>query len=46
MPQCRVMPGQEDGNGWDGTHPHRAGGSGWDRGFLKGRPVKGKQFEM
>jgi hypothetical protein len=46
MPQCRGMPGQEDGSGWVGEHPHRGGGGGRDRGFPKGRPGKGKTFEM
>jgi hypothetical protein len=38
MLQCREMPGQEDRSRWVG--------GGWDRGFLKGRPGKGKTFEM
>jgi hypothetical protein len=48
MPQCREMPGQKDGNGWVGEHPHRGGGGGegWNRGFLNGRLGKGKTFEM
>jgi hypothetical protein len=31
-----------------GAHPHRGGrgGWGWDREFLKGRPRKGKTFEI
>jgi hypothetical protein len=47
MPQCRVMPGQEDGSGWVGEHPHRGRGGGMGLGgFLKGSPGKGKTFEM
>jgi hypothetical protein len=29
---------------WVGGYPYRD--RGWDRGFLKGRPGKGKTFEM
>jgi hypothetical protein len=41
------MPGQEDGSGWVGEHPHRGrqGEEGWGRGFPKGRPGKGKTFK-
>ena len=45
VPQCRGMPGQEDGSGWMQEHPHRGrGGGGGDRKFLKGRPGKGETF--
>jgi hypothetical protein len=44
MPQCRKMPGQEGGSGWvgRGAPSWRQGEEEWDRGFLKGRPGKGK----
>jgi hypothetical protein len=45
MPQCREMPGQEDRSGW-WSSLIEAGVVGWDRGFQKGRPGKGKTFEM
>jgi hypothetical protein len=35
MPQCRGMPGWEDGSGWVGEHPHRSrkgGGIGGSKG--------------
>jgi hypothetical protein len=48
MPQCRVMSGQEGENGWmgEGVPLKRQGAGGWDRVFPKGRPGKGKIFEM
>jgi hypothetical protein len=46
MPHCRGMPRWEDGSWWVGENPHRGKGRGWDRGFLKGRPERGKTFEM
>jgi hypothetical protein len=45
MPQCRGMPGQEDGSG-EGSTLIEAGDGRWNRGFPKGRPRKGKTFEM
>jgi hypothetical protein len=49
MLQCRGMPGWEDGRmgmgGWGNTLIEVGGGEmGW--GFLKGRPGKGRTFEM
>jgi hypothetical protein len=41
MPQCMGMPGQEDGSGWMGEHPHRGRGRGLRWGFPKGRAGKG-----
>jgi hypothetical protein len=32
--------------GWRSTLIEAGGGERWDRGFLKGRPGKGKTFEM
>jgi hypothetical protein len=47
MPQCREMPRPEDRSGWlVGSTLIEVGGGGWDRGFPKGRPGKGKTFEM
>jgi hypothetical protein len=47
MPQCRGMPGWKGRTGrWVGEHRHRGRGRGWDRSLLKGRPEKGKIFEM
>jgi hypothetical protein len=48
MPQCRGMPGREDGScGWVVEYPHRGRGRGDGiGGFLKGRPGKGKTFKM
>jgi hypothetical protein len=42
MPQCRGMPGQEDGSGWVGEHTHRGRGrrdsiGGFWRGDLESR---------
>jgi hypothetical protein len=45
MPQCRGMPGWQDGSGWVGEHSHRGVG-GLYRAFPKGTPGKGKTFEM
>jgi hypothetical protein len=38
------MAGQEDQRGWRGSTLIEAGEG--DKGFLKGRPGKGKTFEM
>ena len=48
MSQCREMHGQEDRSGWvgGGEPSYNQGEGGWDRGLLKGRPGKGKIFEM
>jgi hypothetical protein len=47
MLECKGMPGPEDksvrGSGYTLIE---AGGGGGDRGFPKGRPGKGKTFEM
>ena len=46
--QCPSVGECQGGSGWVGAHPHRGGrgGWGWDREFLKGRPRKGKTFEI
>jgi hypothetical protein len=36
--------GKKGRGGWVGEHPHR--GRGWNRGFSKERPGRGKTFEM
>jgi hypothetical protein len=47
MFQCRGMPGGRMGvGGWWSTLIEVRGAGGWDKGFLKGRPGKGKIFEM
>jgi hypothetical protein len=48
MPECRGIPGQEDGRGWVNGRASslRQGDEEEDRGFPKGRPKKGKTFEM
>ena len=48
MPQCRGIPGLEDRRGlMGGGAPSQCQGErGWDSGFPKGRPGKGKTFEM
>ena len=46
MPQCRGMPGREDGSVCVEEHPHRGKGKGMHRVFLKGRPGNEKTFEM
>jgi hypothetical protein len=49
MTQSRGMPGREIMSGWVsrwGSNLIDAGGGGWDRGFPKGRPGKGKTLEM
>jgi hypothetical protein len=46
MPQFKGMPGQEDQE-WGGRTPSkRQGQGGGDSGLPKGRPGKGKTFEM
>jgi hypothetical protein len=44
MPQCRGMPGQEDGSGWVGEHPHRGRGKGDGMGVFKGETWKGENI--
>jgi hypothetical protein len=45
VPQCRGMPGWEDGSGWMWLDPHRGTLiGGWERRFPKGRPEKGKDI--
>jgi hypothetical protein len=31
---------------WEGEHPHRNRGRGWDKGFLNWKPGKEITFEM
>jgi hypothetical protein len=45
MPQCRRIPGQEEGSGWVESTLMEAGGGGKYRGVLKEGPGKGKTFE-
>jgi hypothetical protein len=43
MPQCRGMPGWEDGSGWVREHPHRGRGRGDGIGdFRRGDLERGK----
>jgi hypothetical protein len=47
-PSVGEFEGREAGVGrWEGEHPYRSSWErGWDRGVSKGRPGKGKTFEM
>ena len=44
MPQCRGMPGQEDGRGWVWEHPHKGGVGGDGMGASERENWKGENI--